>query len=143
MPESTCQAACIKPKPGPTGLVTGLWRGIQIQNRYPLGEYEWLFNSSGLQVYKQGSLDWGATIISLGGDVMIFTVTSGPNQGKTISGIYSVQNQGGPLYSVMTLALGAPNGGIPPSYAASMETAEEIEVVLNKCVQAPCSFVNP
>jgi hypothetical protein len=143
MPQATCAAACVKPKPGPSGLVVGLWRGIQIQNNYPLGEYEWLFNSSSLTVYKQSVELWSATIVSYGGDVMVFTVTSGAGVGSTFSGIYSVQNQNGPLYEIMTLAMGGANGAVPQSFAGPMETAGEYEVVLAKCFSSPCSFSNP
>lgn len=143
MPKATCAAACVKPKPGPTGLVVGSWRGIQIQNNYPLGEFEWVFNASSLTVYKEGKSQWSATIISYGGDVMQFTVTSGANKGSSFSGIYSVQNQGGPLYSIMTLAVGANNGAVPQSFATPMETSGMYELVLAKCVGAPCKFNTP
>lgn len=143
MPQATCAAACVKPKPGPTGLVVGLWRGLQIQNSYPLTEYEWLFNASALTVYKQGQEQWSATITSYGGDVMQFDVVSGTASGSKFSAIYSVQNQGGPLYSIMTLAVGSKNGNVPQSFATPMETAGEIELVLAKCVSSPCKFNNP
>lgn len=143
MPQATCEAACVKPKPGPSGLVVGLWRGIQIQNSYPLGEYEWLFNSSALTVYKQNQELWSATIVSYGGNVMVFTVTSGVGSGSTFSGIYSIQNQNGPLYEIMTLAMGSPNGAVPQSFAPPMETAGEYVLVLAKCASSPCQFTNP
>jgi hypothetical protein len=143
MPEATCAAACVKPKPGPSGLVTGTWRGLQIQNQYPLGEYEWVFNASGVTVYMQGTQIWSGTIESYGGDVMIFTVNSGQGAGGKFSAIYSVQNQGGPLYAIMTLGVGMSNGEIPQSFAEPMETSGEIELVLAKCVSSPCSFSNP
>lgn len=143
MPEATCAAACVKPKPGPTGLVVGSWRGLQIQNQYPLGEYEWVFNASLLTVYKEKVEQWTATILSYGGNVMQFTVVSGSAAGSSFSGIYSIQNQGGPLYSIMTLAVGANNGAVPQSFATPMETSGEYELVLAKCVSAPCLFSNP
>ncbi|CUG07542.1 GPI-anchored surface protein, putative [Bodo saltans] len=143
MPEATCAAACVKPKPGPTGLVVGSWRGLQIQNSYPLGEWEWLFNASALTVYKENVEQWSATIISYGGNVMQFNVVSGSGSGSTFSGIYSIQNQGGPLYSIMTLAVGGNNGAVPQSFSPPMETTGEYELVLAKCAGSPCSFVNP
>jgi hypothetical protein len=143
MPESTCAAACVKPKPGPTGLVKGLWRGLQIQNSYPLNEFEYFFNQSTLTVYQMGKQLFEATVESYGGDVMIYSVTSGQGSGSKFSAIYSIQNQGGPIYSIMTLAIGAANGDIPQSFATPMETNGMVELVLAKCVSSPCTFVQP
>ena len=43
----------------------------------------------------------------------------------------------------MTLAVGAANGPIPQSFAPSMETSGEYELVLAKCAGSPCKFVQP
>lgn len=142
MPQATCEAACKKPHKGPTGIVVGIWRGIQIEHGYPLAEFEWVFNASALKVSKNGQEVFTATVTSFGGDVMVFDVKTGTGAGDKLSCLYSVADQGG-LYEVMTLAVSKPGGMIPQGYAGPMRTDDEIELVLAKCNQPDCKFTAP
>jgi hypothetical protein len=142
MPEATCEASCKKPHKGPTHLVVGVWRGLQIQNNYPLAEWEWVFNSSSLTVYRNGVMKFAADVTSYGGDEMIFTVSTGANAGSKFSSLYTIADQGR-LYEVMTLAMSASDGPVPTGYAGPMQTAGQVEVVLAKCSMTLCKFNTP
>lgn len=142
MPKTTCEASCVKPKPGPSALVKGYWRGLEIQNGYPLGEFDLAFNASAVTAYKDGTITWTGSLTSYGGDVMIIDVLTGKNAGKTFSGIYTVADQGA-MYEWMTLGMSGPNGPLPQSYAAPMQTPGDVEFVLAKCLMAPCVFTLP
>jgi hypothetical protein len=143
MAESACEAACKKPHKGPTSLVVGIWRGLEIQNNYPLVEVDYVFNATSLTVYRNGQLQFTADVTSFGGDEMIFNVNSGPDAGKTFSAEYTIANQGTGLIEQMTLAMSAADGAIPDNYSGPMQTAGQKELVMVKCNMAPCSFTAP
>jgi len=142
MPQSTCEASCKKPHKGPTSLVIGVWRGLEIQNNYPLVEWDWVFNASSLTVYRNGQMEFVADVTSYGGDEMIFDVTQGTATGSKFSAIYTIADQGR-LYEAMTLALSAANGVVPTGYSAPMQTKGEAEFVLAKCDMTVCKFSAP
>lgn len=139
MPKDTCAAACVKPKPGPSSLVVGKWRGLEIQNSYPLGEVDWTFNSSSFTVEVNGAAIMSGDVESFGGDVMILAIKTGAGAGHRISCIYTIQDQGS-MYSWMTLAMSEPDGPIPTSYQVPMMTPPMQEQILVKCQQSPCKF---
>lgn len=143
MPKATCEASCVKPKPGPTALTKGMWRGIKIQNNYPLGEYDMWINASAVTFYKGATAEWSGTIESYGGDVIVFNIESGANAGKQVSAIYTVADQGNTLYEWMTIAFGVVGGSVPQSYATPMQTPPEYELVMAKCAGPPCTFHRP
>jgi hypothetical protein len=138
MSESACAAACVKPHKGPTHLVVGAWRGLKIQNGYPMAEFELTFNASSLTFYEDGKVKFTAKVTSYGGDVMIFDA----DDGSKYSCDYSVADQSG-LYSAMTMAVSKPGGPIPSGFAGAMKTPPMYEMVLAKCNGPPCVFNKP
>jgi len=142
MPQTTCEAACKHPHKGPTALVIGVWRGLMINNLYEVAEFEMAFNETDVTWFKNGEKQWDGSVTSLGGDVMLFDVSSGPDAGKSFSVQYSIANQGA-LYSMMTMAAGAFGASVPQSYETAMDTKGDLEYIFAKCNQAPCVFKQP
>uniref|UniRef100_A0A7S1M8Y3 PSI domain-containing protein n=1 Tax=Neobodo designis TaxID=312471 RepID=A0A7S1M8Y3_NEODS len=143
MPEGACAAACVKPHKGPSTIVIGMWRGIEIQRGYPLVEIDYVFNQSSLTAYRNGELDFEASVTSFGGDEMIFDVTSGNGAGSKFSAEYTVANQGSGMVEAMTIAMSAADGPIPDSYSGPMQTKGQKELVMTKCQDSPCKFAPP
>jgi len=143
MPQAHCEALCPNPYPGPTPNLIGVWRGIYIQNDYSIGEIDIILTASGATVYKDGTLYYQATIISLGSDVMIFTITTGQNAGKTYGTLYQLAIQDYGMYTNMIMAMGGYDLPGPVDFNTPMYTSGMREVVLTGCDSAPCTFPNP
>jgi len=143
MPVHQCEAACAHPNPHPTPALIGVWRGVYIQNAYSNGEVDFVFTYDGVSVYKDGNLYFNASVIVLGADVLLFNITSGPNSGKTLGLLYQMSTQDFGMYTQMTVAVGMLDGAFPQDYNTPMFTPGEKELVLAKCLEAPCSFPSP
>ncbi len=139
MPQGQCADLCAHPMPGPTPNMVGTWRGIQIQQHYPFVEVDVVLNSDGFQYYLDGVLYMSGTVISLGADVMYWDVKTGANAGKRFALLYQMATVYNGLYWQGTFAISAPGGGIP-QFNPAMYTSGESELVLAKCLKAPCSF---
>lgn len=140
MPLVQCNELCPHPYPGPTPALLGVWRGIYIQQRYSIGEVDFVFNETGCTVYKDGVFFFHATIISLGSDVMLFTIDEGSNKGSTFGTLYQMAREDFGMYTQMTLAIGKFGGGFPADFNTPMFTTGMQEVVLAQCAKAPCNF---
>lgn len=140
MPQVQCTELCPHPYPGPTPALLGVWRGIYIQQRYSIGEVDFVFNSTGCSIYKDGVFFLYATIISLGSDVMLFTVVSGAGKGTTFGTLYQMASEDFGMYFQMTMAIGKTGAGFPADFNTPMFTTGMQEVVLTQCMKAPCSF---
>lgn len=141
MPLDQCESLCPHPYPGPTPALLGVWRGIYIQQRYSVGEVDFVFNASGCTVYKDGVFYFYATIISLGSDVMYFTIVSGANKGSTFGTLYQMAAEGHSMYTQMTMAIGKFGDGFPADFNTPMYTTGMQEVVLAQCMaNSPCTF---
>lgn len=141
MPLNQCQQLCPHPYPGPTPALLGVWRGLYIQQRYSVGEVDFVFNATGCSVYKDGVFYFYATIISLGSDVMLFTIVSGANAGKTFGTLYQMATEGHSMYTQMTMGIGKFGDTFPGDFDTPMYTIGMQEVVLAQCMpNSPCSF---
>jgi len=144
MPQAQCEQLCPHPLPGPTPDMVGVWRGMYIQNNYPVGEIDLVLNMSGAWFYIDKALFFQASVISLGADVMLWTVQSaGALQGKQIGVLYQMATTFYGMYWQGTFALGIPDHGFPGGYNHPMFTMGEKELVLAQCLQAPCQFNPP
>lgn len=143
MPQGQCEQLCPNPYPGPTPALLGIWRGIYIQQQYSTGEVDFVFDVSGCTVYKDGAFYFHATIISLGSDVMLFTVDKGFNAGSTFGTLYQIAQEDFGMYNQMTMAIGKLDQSFPGDFNTPMYTIGMQEVVLAQCLAAPCTFVQP
>lgn len=139
MPLEQCAQLCPNPHPGPTPAIVGVWRGIYIQQGYSAGEVDVVMDPSGATFYKDGAQYFHAAVTSLGADVMLFKVDSGAYKGHTLGALYQLAPQG--MYEQMTMAFSKPDGNFPSEYNTPMFTPGMTEMVLAKCLQAPCEFV--
>ena len=143
MPQGQCDQLCTHPHHGPTPMIAGVWRGIYIQERYSVGEVDLYMNGTGCTVYKDGAEYFYADVISLGADVMLFTVTHGAHAGSKFGAIYQLATQDFGLYSQMTMAFGKAGGSFPTDYNEAMFTPGMQEIVVAKCEKEPCVFRTP
>ena len=123
-------------------MLSGVWRGIYIQQRYSNGEMDLTmqFGDSKVQVYKSGSLYFTANVISLGSDIMIFHIKSGAGAGHSLSAQYQLAINGMGMYYQMTMAFGILDGPFPADFNTAMYTTGMKEAVLTKCIEEPCVF---
>ena len=73
---------------------------------------------------------------------VLFTVSTGPNAGQLVAGIYA-PSSGDADTTQITLALGEPGGETPTSYSEAMTTAGMSAYYLAKCKAtdpAGCDF---
>jgi hypothetical protein len=143
MPQDQCEQLCPHPFPGPTPDIVGIWRGVYIQQQYFIGEIDFVFDMSGCTVYKDGVFYFHATIVSLGSDVMLFTIDKGANAGKTFGTLYQMATQDFGMYWQMTMAIGTLDGTFPGDFNTPMYSTGMQEVVLAQCLDAPCVFNAP
>ena len=143
MPQNQCEQLCPHPYPGPTPDIIGIWRGVYIQQQYSIGEVDFVFDMSGCTVYKDSVFYFHATIISLGSDVMLFTIDKGANAGHTFGTLYQRAQQDFGMYWQMTMAIGKLDGTFPGDFNTPMYSLGLQEVVLAQCLQAPCVFTPP
>ena len=143
LPLGPCEAACSNPKPGPSGNLIGIWRGIQIQNGYDHYEYQLVFTNLTVKMFKNKVYMYSANITSLGSDVMLMTVIDGPYATWSYGVIYQLatQPQGG--YEEITYAQGVMGQSFPPSLQAAMSSAGMTEYKMSKCTEMPCKFEEP
>jgi hypothetical protein len=100
-------------------------------------------NSTGASVYKDGVFYFHASIVSLGSDVMLFTIDQGANAGKTFGTLYQMAYQYEQMYNQMTMAIGVFGENFPTDYNTPMYTTGMQEVVLVQCLKSPCTFPRP
>ena len=143
MPLTQCEQLCPHPYPGPTPDIVGVWRGVYIQQQYSVGEVDFVFDMSSCTVYKDGVFFFHATIISLGSDVMLFTIDKGANAGHSFGTLYQMATQDFGMYWQMTMAIGTLDGSFPGSFNKPMYATGMQEVVLAQCLTAPCVFNAP
>lgn len=106
------------PKPVPPPYVTGLWRGLQINNNYTQGE--WHFNFTNDNVTISGpvsSLEWTGIVYSDAQQINIH-ITEGKYAGMTAQGIFEIDF--GPVEYFLTLGVGIPPSGRPSSWDEAM-----------------------
>ena len=143
MPLAQCESLCPNPTPGPTPDMVGVWRGIYIQNNYPIGEVDLVLNSTGAFFYVYGALYFTANGVSLGADVMLWSILTGPWAGKSIGVLYQMATTFYGMYWQSTMALGQLDQNFPTDYNTPMYTHGMSELVLAQCLQAPCQFHSP
>lgn len=143
MPLTQCQELCPHPYPGPTPDIIGTWRGLYIQQQYSEGEVDFVMEPSGATVYKDGVFFYHATIISLGSDVMLFTIDKGANSGSTFGALYQMATQAEGMYWQMTMAIGGLNQTFPGDFNTPMYSHGMQEFNLAACLKSPCAFPNP
>jgi hypothetical protein len=145
MPLGQCEQLCPHPMPGPTPAMTGIWRGIYIQQRYPNGEVDLVLNATGAFMYVDGAPLFTASVVSLGADVMLWTIETGAPSlvGKTIGVLYQMATTFYGLYWQGTFVLGLPDHGFPDGYEHGMYVPGMKELVLAKCLESPCAFHAP
>jgi hypothetical protein len=135
VPEEDCVASC-KAKPGPPSMLIGKWRGLFIQQGYPVGVLEVTINVTSISASFQGEPLFSGSMKHLGGDVFV-TYTDGPNAGATIAGMYT--NDQNEVIEYIEIAFGGDNTNAPASYKNGM-VAPNSEFVLAKCSSSNCHF---
>lgn len=121
----------------------GVWRGIYIQHEYSVGEVDFVFDPTGVTVYKDGVVYFHAQVLILGSNVILFTIDSGAHNGHTFGGLFQMANQYQGIYTQMTMALSAYDQNFPTDFNTAMYTTGMKEVVLTQCLKAPCTFPRP
>lgn len=145
MPKGQCESLCAHPRPAPTPDMIGVWRGIYIQQGYAFGEIDLVLNMTGAFFYVNGVQYFTAGVVSLGADIMIWTVQTGPAAlvGKSMSVLYQMANVDRKMYWQGTFAISVPDGQFPSGFNRAMYTKKMSELVLTKCLNAPCKFHSP
>lgn len=147
-----CENACqVKPNPGPPSQLVGLWRGIEINNDYVVGEYDLSINATTVVfIGRFGGSSTIATIIGTPFHIpqssdleMWIDVTSGPGAGQTIKSISDQSGEAGPETTFMTTAMGAPGGDVPSSISSAMTTSTDAVFAFAKCLDQSCHFALP
>lgn len=135
VPEQDCVASC-KAQPGPPSQLIGKWRGLIIQQGYPVGVLEVNINQTSISGMFDGQPLFSGTLKHLGGDVFV-TYTDGPNAGATIAGMFS--NDQNEVVEYIEIAFGGDNSNAPANYKEGMVPPNS-EFVLAKCSSSNCHF---
>jgi len=103
----------------PVSPVSGTWRGIQINDGYIRGEWNFTFAGDAVTVYGPTNQYFTGSVVSTATELAI-TISSGDYVGFTLYGIY--ETDFGPASLFFTLAV-APAGGKvpPPNWGAAMK----------------------
>jgi len=87
-----------------------------IHRGYKIGEVDINFNETSvdfLLVNAEGTLPLFSATLYTKGDILTLGVTTGPNAGSALAGIFVVTPA---TYNFLTLALSGPNGAVPTGY---------------------------
>mmetsp|Transcript_5834 Transcript_5834/g.11025 ORF Transcript_5834/g.11025 Transcript_5834/m.11025 type:complete len:298 (-) Transcript_5834:101-994(-) len=145
MGESTSPSAPKGMRASADDDLTGIWRGIGIQNGFTNDEFDFTFNSDGT-VYFKNINDASATVadVTLDNGSIELAVTSSDNAadvGQSYKGIYS--NNEGMETKYMYMALGALGGDAPSDYESGLDSGNN-QFVLWACADSSssCTFEN-
>jgi len=139
--QDTCNSTC-KPMPIPA-LLTGVWRGLQVNQNYTKGEWSLIITSNG--TYTSDFTFTSPTNITLSGQlehvaseaVLIVTITS-PVAGKRYS-LYELAY--GPETAYLTLANGPADATTYPSFIEAMTGQGMSELTFVSCLNPTlCKF---
>lgn len=142
-----CQLECNpKPNPGPQPQLTGIWRGVRIDNAYTVGEFDMSINQSAVVIVGKFNGQLGTIV----GKPFYFPesptlemwiqVTSGPGVGQTIKTISDASGTNGPETKYFTMALGQPGGPVPASISAAMTSSTQWVAAMGSCISQSCIF---
>jgi hypothetical protein len=142
---AACNVTCVK-KVTPK-VLQGLWRGIQVQSNYTVGEYDFLFTTTGnVTITTPGTManmSAGLTVLPAdGADLqLLLSFNSGPDTGQFRKVIYK-KGPKGPETNVTLLAMGPPFPSpdvatAPASFAAAMNGGSNQVFVLRACLADP------
>lgn len=140
-PTSPAMAPSLPPiTPITPPVLIGLWRGVEVDNRYQAGEWDWNFDmNGGVEVYMGGAHAFSAKIGLTSGGWLVLNITSGSGAGEVRLANYQVANTMSVAF--VTMALGAPGvASGPPDYSEAMTNVKAMEFVLVRCVAANCEF---
>lgn len=148
-----CQQQC-NPQPTPNpppNFPTGLWRGIQIDNAYQIGEFDLFVNSTTVLFV---SMVRGLKAITVTGKpfhlpneqgqlLLYIQITSGSNAGQFIKTLADVSGAPGPETVYMTMAMSTPGGAAPSTIQDSFNQPGISLFAFAKCNDANCVFSLP
>lgn len=146
-PSSPTSPAMNPPLPPVTPItppvLIGVWRGVEIDNRYKTGEWDFNFDmNGGVSVYFNSQKAFDAVVGITAGGWLVLNITSGAGAGDVRIVNYQVANTMSVAFT--TFAMGAP--GVtsgPPDYNPAMTNVNQLEFVLVRCVAANCVFTPP
>jgi len=137
--EYKCNATCSNDTPD---AIVGTWRGVEIQQGFPMGEFDYKFQkqADGPQVTYQGPKG-GVSTGSLtsdaatGGKGLTLTYTTGPLKGSVYQGLYNAWEPSD-YTEQFAFYFGAPNGDAPTSIEQAMNNTDvtgQTVYLLSRC----------
>jgi len=109
----------------------GVWRGLQINKNYIVGEWRAVFTNSNVTVTRPDGEKFVGKCYTVS-TYLVVEPQSGPLAGKKISTLW--QNLMGPVTKYLTWAWGVPGGAPPKNYDSAMVEANNAEFVMAACL---------
>ena len=120
--KAICGTVCGKEPAGSTpGSLVGRWTGLDIKQGYAARHWTFIFDSVGVAVYRDESLQWAATVQPYGAG-LFFTFTRPETLlGKNVSALYALaRTTNGTLVQNVDLAFGLPSDHMPYGFNEAM-----------------------
>jgi len=118
----------------------GVWRGLQINKGYIVGEWRAVFGKTNVTVTRPDGEKFTGDVSSVS-QYLVITPKDGPLKGKKIQSLW--QTTFGPVTKLLTWAWGVPGGSPPKTYESAMVEASNAEFVFASCINQDtrtCNF---